>query len=44
MEVRGQLQAQAAYPLERTPVPIEYDGGWAGFRAGPDGFAEGTVS
>lgn len=29
MEVRGQLQAQTAYPLERTPVPIEYEGGWA---------------
>jgi hypothetical protein len=29
MEVSGQLQAQAAYPLERTPVPIEYEVGWA---------------
>jgi len=27
--MRGQLQTQAAYPLERTLVPIEYEGMWA---------------
>jgi hypothetical protein len=29
MEVGGQLQVPAALPWDRTPVPTEYEAGWA---------------